>query len=62
MLTSYDIFLGDDRVAVRDAGTALLALIEYLREAGCGDGDIVRLGASSVAWRGAIYRAEPSRA
>ena len=62
MLTTYHIFLGDDRVAVRDAGTALLALIEYLTEAGCSDGDIVRLGPASVSWMGAVYRAEPSQA
>ena len=60
MLASYDIFLGDDRVAVQRAPTALLALIEWLREAGCPDADIVRLGMDSVAWRGAVYRAEPS--
>jgi len=60
VLSRYDIFLGDDRVAVQTAPTALLALIEWLREAGCPDADIVRLGMGSVAWRGAVYRAEPS--
>lgn len=54
---SYEIWLGPNRVAVREAGSALLALVEYLRGEGVGDEDIVRLGPSEVSWRGATYRA-----
>jgi hypothetical protein len=57
---SYEIWLGPNRVAVREAGSALLALIEYLRAEGVSDQDIVRLGLDEVSWRGAVYRARLS--
>ena len=57
MLRSYQIVLGGECVSVRDAASAELALIEYLRLAGCRDEDIVRLGTRSVSWRGAVYKA-----
>ena len=57
MTESYEIWLGSNRVAVREAGSALLALVDYLRGEGVSDGDIVRLGDDEVAWRGAVYRA-----
>ena len=57
MLRSYESLLGGERVAVCEAGSAQLALIEHLRTAGCRDEDIVRLGTESVSWRGAVYRA-----
>ena len=57
MLRSYEIFQGADLVAVRDAPTAQMALVEHLRLAGCSDTDIIRLGTHSVAWRGAVYKA-----
>jgi hypothetical protein len=58
---SYEIWLGPNRVAVREAGSALLALVEYLRGQGVGDEDIVRLGNDEVSWRGAVYRARVSQ-
>jgi hypothetical protein len=58
---SYEIWLGPNRIAVRDAGSALLALVEYLRGQGVGDEDIVRLGTDEVSWRGAVYRARVSQ-
>lgn len=61
MLSSYEIWLGGDRIAVRDAGSPLLALIEYLRAQGVRDDDIVRLGTDHVSWRGAVYRARLRR-
>jgi len=57
VVTNYEIWLGPNRVAVREAGSALLALVEYLLGEGVGDADIVRLGQQEVAWRGAVYRA-----
>jgi hypothetical protein len=61
VLRSYQIILGGERVSVRDAASAQLALVEYLLMAGCRDEDIVRLGTRSVSWRGAVYRAVPDR-
>ena len=60
MTGTYEIWLGPNRIAVREAGSALLALIEYLRGAGVEDEDIVRLGQHEVSWRGATYRAVDS--
>ena len=57
MVESYEIWLGPNRIAVREAGSALLALIEYLHGEGVGDAEIVRLGQHEVSWRGAVYRA-----
>jgi hypothetical protein len=54
---SYEIWLGPNRVAVREAGSPLLALVDYLRGEGVSDADIVRLGVDEVSWRGAVYRA-----
>jgi hypothetical protein len=48
---------GRRSVAFREAQTAQMALVEHLRGAGCRDGDIVRIGPTSVAWLGAVYRA-----
>ena len=63
MVESYEIWLGPNRIAVREAGSALLALVEYLRGEGVSDQDILRLGQHEVSWRGAVYRAnlEPAR-
>jgi hypothetical protein len=57
VVETYEIWLGPNRVALRDAGSALLALVEYLRGEGVADADIVRLGQQEVSWRGAVYRA-----
>jgi hypothetical protein len=57
---TYEIWLGPNRIAVWEAGSPLLALIEYLRGEGVGDEDIVRLGQHEVSWRGAVYRAVAS--
>jgi hypothetical protein len=57
---TYEIWLGPNRIAVWEAGSALLALVEYLRGEGVADADIVRLGQQTVSWRGAVYRAVES--
>ena len=62
MLRSYEILLAGARVAVCEAATAQIALLDHLRTAGCRDEDIVRLGTHSVSWRGAVYRARLLRA
>ena len=60
MTGTYEIWLGPNRIAVWEAGSALLALVEYLRGEGVADADIVRLGQATVSWRGAVYRAVES--
>lgn len=57
MLESYEIVLAGEVVAVCEAPTAQIALLDHLRTAGCTDAEIVRLAMDSVAWRGAVYRA-----
>jgi hypothetical protein len=57
VVQGYEIWLGPNRIAFREAGSALLALIDYLRGEGVSDEDIVRLGQEEVSWRGAVYRA-----
>jgi hypothetical protein len=57
---TYEIWLGPNRIAVWEAGSALIALVEYLRGEGVADADIVRLGQQAVSWRGAVYRAVES--
>jgi hypothetical protein len=57
---TYEIWLGPNRIAIWEAGSPLLALVEYLRGEGVGDADIVRLGQHEVSWRGAVYRAVAS--
>ena len=60
MTETYEIWLGPNRIAVWEAGSPLLALVEYLRGEGVGDEDILRLGPHEVSWRGATYRAVAS--
>jgi len=62
VLRSYEIILAGNRVAVCEAATAEMALLDHLRMAGCRDQEIIRLGTSSVSWRGAVYRARLSPA
>jgi hypothetical protein len=57
MLRSFVIHSGRRSVTVQGAGSAQQALIDYLRSLGCRDSEIVRLGASTIAWRGARYTA-----
>jgi hypothetical protein len=56
--TRFEVRLGRRAVALQEASTAQEALIGYLRGLGCQDHELTRLGASAVAWRGAVYRAE----
>jgi hypothetical protein len=57
VLGSYEIMQGRKCVGVRLAPSSLMALVDYLRAAGCGDADVIRLGTNAVSWRGAVYRA-----
>lgn len=57
MITDYEIRSGGHCVSTCRAPSALVALLDYLRSLGCQDRDVVRLGTSSVSWRGAVYSA-----
>ena len=57
MATEYEVRSRNRTVSVQRASTAQEALIEYLRSVGCGDDEMVPLGADSVTWRGAVYSA-----
>jgi hypothetical protein len=57
MRSAYDIVSGRRVVSRQSATTTQEALIEYLRGLGCRDDEIVRVGTTAVAWRGAVYRA-----
>ena len=61
MVRTYEIWLGPNRVAVWEAASAQLALIEYLRGQSVPDEEIVRLSPEEVSWRGATYRAALGR-
>lgn len=62
MDTRYEVRTGRQAVALMTASTAHEALGLYLRGLGCHKDEIVRMGESSAAWRGAIYRAVPTEA
>lgn len=62
MVRSYEILLAGTTVAVCEAETAEIAVLDHLRMAGCRDADIVRLGSDSVSWRGAVYHARLAHA
>ena len=59
VVKEFVIKSGRRSVTVRSAGTAQQALLDYLRALGCRDSEIVRLGDSTIAWRGARYSAAP---
>jgi hypothetical protein len=51
----YEIRSGRHSVARLDASSAQEALFDYMRSLGCRDDEIVRLGARTASWRGAVY-------
>ncbi|HEX4746391.1 MAG TPA: hypothetical protein VFU99_05860 [Gaiellaceae bacterium] len=59
MTRSYEIRSGKRAVSVKSAASAQQALVDYVRSLGCADAEIIRLGSSTVSWRGAQYHAVP---
>lgn len=53
----YEVQSGRRAVAVREAPSAQIALLDHLRSMGCRDAEVMRLGTDSIAWRGAVFRA-----
>jgi hypothetical protein len=58
VISTWTISTGGQRVSVCDAATPLAALLQHVQVAGGDDKDIVRIGTSSVSWRGVVYRAQ----
>jgi hypothetical protein len=59
VLKDYEIRSGKRAVSVRSGPSAQQALIDYVKSLGCKDAEIIRLGESTVSWRGARYVAVP---
>jgi hypothetical protein len=55
--TSFEVRSGRRAVSQQRASTAREAIIEYLRSMGCRDQEMSTLGADSISWNGAVYRA-----
>lgn len=55
----YEVHSGRRAVAVREAPSAQIALLDHLRSMGCRDAEVMKLGIDSIAWRGAVFRAVP---
>jgi hypothetical protein len=55
----YEVQSGRRTIGIRSAPSAQMALLDHVRAMGCRDAEIMRLGADSVAWRGAVFRAVP---
>jgi hypothetical protein len=60
MNTTYEVQSGRRTIGLREAPSAQAALLDHVRSLGCRDEEIIRLGASSISWRGATYRALPA--
>lgn len=59
MQQMYEVHSGRRAVAIREAPTAQIALLDHLRSMGCRDAEVMKLGTDSIAWRGAVFRAVP---
>jgi hypothetical protein len=54
---TFEIHAGGRPVSRKDAPSAQQALLDYVKSLGCRDAEIIRLSATTVAWRGARYSA-----
>ena len=57
MREKYAIHSGRRQIGVMTAWSAGEALIEYLRDRGFRDDEMMRVGFAAVSWRGAMYTA-----
>ena len=60
MRRTYQLLLGAEPVALREANTAEEAVLDYLRSLGYHEEEIVRVGSDAASWRGAVYTAVPA--
>ena len=58
MYTEYEVLSGKRVVATRRAASAREAVADYAQSLGCRRDEIMWLGVNSVAWRGAVFRAQ----
>ena len=59
MVRDYEIRSGKRALTIRSGPSAQQALLDYVKSLGCRDAEIIRLGETTVAWRGARYVAVP---
>jgi hypothetical protein len=59
MSGTYQLRLGHRQIGLKEAPTAHVAVLDYVRSLGCRDDEIVRLGEGSLSWRGAVFTAVP---
>lgn len=57
MRTSYEVRCGQRRISLQRANTAREAVVEYLRSIGVRDDEMSTVGADTISWHGAVYRA-----
>jgi hypothetical protein len=62
VLSNFEVREGGRPVSLQTATTAHEALHDYLRALGCLDAEVVRLGPTAAAWRGAVYSVAPATA
>jgi hypothetical protein len=55
----YHVVCGRRVVATRSGSTARDVALDYVRSLGCDRDEIICFGPDAVAWRGAVYRAQP---
>jgi hypothetical protein len=59
MRKSYEVRSGTRLISFQNADTAAEAVLGYLCSTGCTRGELTRVAADAVSWRGAIYCAVP---
>ena len=57
MVHTYEIHTGERQLAVHESPTALAALLDFIRSQGYEEEEVLRLGETSLSWRGAVFRA-----
>jgi hypothetical protein len=62
MIRKYEIYSGRRVVSTQYSVSPSQAVLDYVRSYGVTDDEISRLGADSVSWRGAHFRAVLIRA
>jgi hypothetical protein len=60
MRRTYQLRSGARPIGLREASSAQEAVLDYVRSLGCSEQEIVRLGADTASWRGAIFKAVPA--
>jgi hypothetical protein len=59
-MMTYEVRHSGRIVSTRHATSAREAALDYVRSLGCKRDEITSLADDAVAWRGAVYRAQPA--